>query len=234
MTKRTKGETRDAAGEAHAAVPDSPLARRGLVLILSSPSGAGKTTLTRRLVADRVLGLAVSVSVTTRARRSSEIDGQDYEFIDVDDFESRRDHGELLEWASVHGNYYGTPRRPVERALQAGADMIFDIDYQGTRQVRANLEADVVTVFILPPSLAELRTRLKRRAEDSEEVIERRLEAARTEIERWTEYQYVIVNDDLEESFNALRAILTAERQKRERCVGLDGFVGTLLDESTN
>ena len=211
------------------AAPDGSLARRGVVLILSSPSGAGKTTLTRRLVADRDLDLAVSISVTTRAKRSSEIEGQDYHFIDVEEFESLRDRGELLEWASVHGNYYGTPRKPVERALAAGTDMIFDIDYQGTRQVKANLDSDVATVFILPPSLAELRTRLKRRAEDSADVIERRLVAARVEIERWEEYQYVIVNDDLEQSFNALRAILIAERQRRERCVGLLGFVDTLL-----
>jgi guanylate kinase len=209
----------------------APLARRGLVLILSSPSGAGKTTLTRRLMADRELGLEVSVSMTTRARRSSEIDGQDYHFVDVEEFEALRERGEFLEWAKVHDNYYGTPRRPVERALAAGRDMIFDIDYQGTRQVRASLEADVVSVFILPPSLAELKHRLKRRAEDTEEVIDRRLAAARIEIERWSEYHYVIVNDDLERSFNALTAILAAERHKRERVPGLASFVENLLAE---
>ncbi len=210
-----------------------PVARRGLVLILSSPSGAGKTTLTRALVEERSLGLAVSVSVTTRARRQSEIEGRDYHFIDVEEFESLRDRGDLLEWAEVHGNYYGTPRRPVERTLAAGSDMIFDIDFQGTRQVKTSLDADVVTVFILPPSLAELKHRLKRRAEDSEDVIERRLAAARIEIERWSEYQYVIVNDDLEQSFNTLKAIVSAERQKRERVFGLGQFVETLLRERT-
>lgn len=210
-----------------------PVARRGLVLILSSPSGAGKTTLTRALVEERSLGLAVSVSVTTRARRQSEIEGRDYHFIDVEEFESLRDRGDLLEWAEVHGNYYGTPRRPVERTLAAGSDMIFDIDFQGTRQVKTSLDADVVTVFILPPSLAELKHRLKRRAEDSEHVIERRLAAARIEIERWSEYQYVIVNDDLEQSFNTLKAIVSAERQKRERVFGLGQFVETLLREHT-
>lgn len=211
--------------------PGASIARRGLVLILSSPSGAGKTTLTRRLVADRDLGLSVSISVTTRARRSSEIENQDYHFIDVEEFERLRDRGELLEWAEVHGNFYGTPRRPVERILATGADMIFDIDFQGTRQVTKSLDIDVATVFILPPSLAELKTRLKRRAEDSDEVIGRRLAAARMEIERWTDYKYVIVNDDLEQSFTTLKAILLAERRKRDRQVGLAAFVDGLLNE---
>ena len=218
------------------AVPASleRVARRGLVLILSSPSGAGKTTLTRALMEDRSLDLTVSVSVTTRARRPSEIDGRDYQFIDVEEFDMLRDRSDLLEWAQVHGNYYGTPRRPVERTLAAGSDMIFDIDYQGTRQVKTILGADVVTVFILPPSLAELRHRLKRRAEDSPEVIARRLAAARIEIERWSEYEYVIVNDDLEQSFNTLKAILAAERKRRERAVGLPEFVDALLAEATD
>jgi guanylate kinase len=212
-------------------VAETRIERRGLVLILSSPSGAGKTSLTRALVAAKEAALTVSISVTTRARRHSEIDGRDYRFIDVDEFEALRDHGDLLEWAEVHGNYYGTPRRPVDRALALGADMIFDIDYQGTRQVKEKLGRDVVTVFILPPSLVELKHRLERRAEDSPEVIQRRLDAARIEIARWEEYDYVIVNEDLDRSFHRLMAILTAERLKRERLVGLDRFVGALLEE---
>jgi guanylate kinase len=211
--------------------PGTKLDRRGLILILSSPSGAGKTTLTRELVADKAAKLTVSVSVTTRARRHSERQGSSYDFIDVDQFEAMRDHGDLLEWAEVHGNFYGTPRRPVEAALARGDDMIFDIDYQGTRQVKEKLGQDVVTVFILPPSLAELKHRLERRAEDVPEVINRRLEAARVEIDRWREYDYVMVNDDLDTSFNRLKAILTAERLKRERVVGLERFVSDLLAE---
>jgi guanylate kinase len=211
--------------------PGTKLDRRGLILILSSPSGAGKTTLTRELVADKAAKLTVSVSVTTRARRHSERQGSSYDFIDVDRFEAMRDHGDLLEWAEVHGNFYGTPRRPVEAALARGDDMIFDIDYQGTRQVKEKLGQDVVTVFILPPSLAELKHRLERRAEDVPEVINRRLEAARVEIDRWREYDYVMVNDDLDTSFNRLKAILTAERLKRERVVGLERFVSDLLAE---
>jgi guanylate kinase len=211
--------------------PGTRLERRGLILILSSPSGAGKTTLTRELVADKSADLIVSVSVTTRARRHSEREGSSYDFIHVDQFEAMRDHGDLLEWAEVHGNFYGTPRRPVEAALAGGQDMIFDIDYQGTRQVKEKLGQDVVTVFILPPSLTELKHRLERRAEDVPEVIERRLEAARVEIDRWREYDYVIVNDDLDKSFNSLKAILSAERLKRERVVGLERFVADLLAE---
>ena len=209
---------------------DGAVSRRGFILILSSPSGAGKTSLTKALRADAEAGLDVSVSVTTRARRSAEVDGQDYRFIDTDEFERLRDHDDLLEWAEVHGNFYGTPRRPVEKSLEAGTDMIFDIDYQGAQQVRAKLERDVVSVFILPPSMAELQSRLERRAQDSRETIERRLVNARREIEHWDEYDYVIVNEDLDRSFGELRAILVAERLKRERQVGLGAFVGGLLD----
>ena len=206
-------------------------ARRGFILILSSPSGAGKTSLTKALKADRDTALEVSVSVTTRAKRKNEIDGQDYEFIAVEDFEHLRDHDDLLEWAEVHGNYYGTPRRPVEKHLAAGTDMIFDIDYQGTRQVREKLGQDVVTVFILPPSMPELRSRLERRAQDSSETIERRLKNARVEIARWEEYDYVIVNDDLDKSLAGLRGILAAEQLKRGRQTGLAAFVTELLRE---
>ena len=205
--------------------------RRGLVLILSSPSGAGKTSLTRALIEEKELGLTVSVSVTTRAKRPSEIDGRDYSFIETDEFLSLRDRGDLLEWAEVHGNFYGTPRRPVDRVVSAGGDMIFDIDYQGTRQVREKIGPDIVTVFILPPSMAELKHRLERRAEDSRETIARRLENSRVEIERWSEYDYVLVNQDLGVSFEALKAILGAERLKRDRRVGLSAFVDGLIAE---
>ncbi|MDV2987144.1 UNVERIFIED_CONTAM: guanylate kinase [Methylobacteriaceae bacterium AG10] len=208
------------------------IARRGLILILSSPSGAGKTTLTRAIAQDGGWGLDLSISVTTRARRPSEIDGRHYRFIDREAFEDLRARDDLLEWAEVHGNFYGTPRRPVEKTLGQGRDMIFDIDYQGTRQVRQRLQDDVVTVFILPPSFSELRNRLERRAEDAPETIERRLANARNEMQRWSEYDYVIVNDDLDESFRALQAILTAERLKRTRRTGLPGFVDGLLAEA--
>lgn len=220
-----------APGDDSAAPAATPVQRRGLVLILSSPSGAGKTSLTRALLVEHVSGLSVSVSVTTRAKRPSEIPGQDYDFIDVDEFLALRDRGDLLEWAEVHGNYYGTPRRPVEKALSAGTDMIFDIDWQGTRQVKEKIGADVVAAFILPPSMRELQHRLERRAEDSRETIARRLENARLEIERWSEYDYVVVNDDLGRSLDSLKAILAAERLRRERQTGLDGFVSGLLAE---
>lgn len=205
--------------------------RRGFILILSSPSGAGKTTLTRNVASDPKWELDLSISVTTRQRRPSEIDGKHYNFIDRETFDGYRASENLLEWAEVHGNFYGTPRKPVEKVLGAGRDMIFDIDYQGTRQVRAKLAEDVVTVFILPPSLAELRHRLERRAEDSPDTIEKRLANARVEIQRWSEYDYVIVNDDLDEAFNSLKSIVVAERLKRTRRTGLTDFVDGLLAE---
>ncbi|KAA0124623.1 guanylate kinase [Methylobacterium sp. P1-11] len=212
-------------------VSDS-IARRGLILILSSPSGAGKTTLTRAIAQDPSWALDLSISVTTRGRRPSEIDGRHYHFIDREAFDDLRNRDDLLEWAEVHGNFYGTPRRPVEKVLGSGRDMIFDIDYQGTRQVRSKLAQDVVTVFILPPSMAELRQRLERRAEDSAETIEKRLANARTEIQRWVEYDYVIVNEDLQNAFRALQGILAAERLRRARRTGLAPFVEGLLAET--
>ncbi|ACB25695.1 guanylate kinase [Methylobacterium sp. PvP062] len=217
--------------EAAGNVSDS-IARRGLILILSSPSGAGKTTLTRAIAQDPSWALDLSISVTTRGRRPSEIDGRHYHFIDREAFDDLRNRDDLLEWAEVHGNFYGTPRRPVEKVLGSGRDMIFDIDYQGTRQVRSKLAQDVVTVFILPPSMAELRQRLERRAEDSAETIEKRLANARTEIQRWVEYDYVIVNDDLQNAFRALQGILAAERLRRARRTGLAPFVEGLLAET--
>ena len=210
-------------------VSNPPVGRRGLILILSSPSGAGKTTLTRSLVEEQAGVL--SISVTTRPKRPSEIDGKHYDFIDVEEFKGLRDRDELLEWAEVHGNFYGTPRKPVEKTLASGQDMVFDIDYQGTRQVREKLPDDVVTVFILPPSFKELKARLERRAEDAPEVIAKRLANARIEMERWSEYDYVIVNEDLGKSFESLKAIQAAERLKRDRLVGLSEFVDGLLSE---
>jgi guanylate kinase len=205
------------------------LKRRGLLLILSSPSGAGKSTLTRNLVReDR--GIRLSISVTTRAKRPSEINGVHYTFMEsVADFEEMRDRGDLLEWAKVHGNYYGTPRKPVEQALARGEDMMFDIDWQGTRQIVEKMRSDAVTVFILPPSMTELKARLERRAEDTPDVIERRLRNAREEIAQWEAYDYVLINDDLNRTFRELRSILDAERLRRERQVEVGGFIADLL-----
>jgi guanylate kinase len=209
-----------------------PLKRRGLLLILSSPSGAGKSTLTRNLVeVDR--GIRLSISVTTRQQRASEIGGKHYEFLDsIETFEKQRDRGELLEWAQVHGNYYGTPLKPVEDALARGEDMMFDIDWQGTRQIVEKMKDDVVSVFILPPSMTELKSRLVRRAEDSAEVIERRLRNAREEIAQWGAYDYVLINEKVEATFADLRAILAAERLRRERQVEMGGFIDGLLGEA--
>lgn len=206
------------------------IARRGLMLILSSPSGAGKTTLTRMLLQNKPLDLTLSISVTTRPRRSSEADGIHYHFITRQKFDSMREQGALLEWAEVHGNFYGTPRGPVEAILEQGRDMLFDIDYQGTLQVREQAPADVVTVFILPPSMTELRGRLERRAEDAPEIIASRLANARNEITRWTHYDYVLVNDDVQASFAEIGSILAAERLKSARAGrGIGQFVENLL-----
>ena len=206
----------------------SDIARRGIMLVVSSPSGAGKTTLTRNLL-EMEENVSLSVSVTTRKKRSSEIEGSHYYFITKRRFESMRDSDELLEWAEVHGNYYGTPRESVEKALASGRDMLFDIDWQGTQQLYARMRGDVVSVFVLPPSAAELRARLERRAEDSGDVITRRLRNAAEEIPHWNEYDYVLVNRDLDRSFVRLRAILTAERLKRVLRPNLESFVGELL-----
>ena len=203
--------------------------RRGLMLVLSSPSGAGKSTLARNLLAIDD-ALILSISVTTRPRRTSEVDGVHYHFIDAERFARMREGGELLEWAEVHGNFYATPRAPVEAALAAGSDVLFDIDWQGTRQLAEAMPADIVRVFILPPSMVELRARLERRAEDAEAVIDKRLANARDEIRHWNEYEYVIVNDDLQRSLGLVRAILTAERQRRERQPELAALVAGLLD----
>jgi guanylate kinase len=204
--------------------------RRGMILILSSPSGAGKTTLTRMLMQDKSLDLTLSVSVTTRARRSSEIDGIHYRFIDRREFDRMKSDGDLLEWAEVHGNGYGTPRAPVEQVLAEGRDMLFDVDWQGARQMRERLGDDVVTIFVLPPSMRELRSRLERRAEDSSTTIDERLDNAKSEIERWRNYHYVIVNDDLQRAYSDALAIVTAERLRVSRAaVGIERFVHSLI-----
>ena len=212
---------------------ETHLARRGLIFVLSSPSGAGKSTLARELLSSDT-ELDISVSVTTRARRPSEINGRHYHFIDQETFARMRDHAELLEWAEVHGNFYGTPRAPVERALSQGRDVLFDIDWQGTEQLSAleHLKPDLVRVFVLPPTFAELRSRLERRAEDSSETISKRLRNARDEITKWRGYDYVIVNDDLDRSLSNVRAILNAERICRERVTGLADFIDRLLGEA--
>ncbi len=203
--------------------------RRGVLLVLSSPSGAGKSTLSRLLLEDGHLGL--SVSVTTRERRPSEVNGVHYHFITRKEFEQKRDNDELIEWAEVHGHYYGTLRSTVETALAGGRDMLFDIDYQGARQLQEKMPDDVVSVFILPPSMKELKSRLNRRAEDSQDVIDLRLHNARGEIEHFRSYDYVIINQDLEQSFALIKAIHLAEAIKRRRCLYIDSFVKSLLDE---
>ena len=203
------------------------IARRGLMLVLSSPSGAGKTTLSRMLLeADRHIEL--SVSVTTRPQRRGEVDGRDYHFIDLARFEAMVKSAKLLEWAEVFGHRYGTPRIPVEKALRAGRDVLFDIDWQGTQQLREKARDDLVSVFILPPSVKELERRLERRAQDSRSIIRRRMAKAAGEMSHWPEYDYVIVNHDKREAFAEVRAILAAERLKRERQIGLSEFVRDL------
>jgi len=208
----------------------SRIKRRGLMLVLSSPSGAGKSTIARNLL-ENDPSLELSVSVTTRARRGSEIDGVHYHFISQRDFDRLKDTDALLEWAEVHGNFYGTPREPAEMAMAEGRDMLFDIDWQGAVQLNEKMRADIVSVFILPPSMAELKSRLKRRAEDSDATIERRLKNARVEIEHWREYDFVVINDDLDRAFGEVKSIVTAERLRRNRRPGLFDFVTRLLDE---
>ncbi len=207
---------------------DTPFTRRGLLLILSSPSGAGKSTLTQLLVRNDSK-LKLSISVTTRERRGSEVDGVHYHFISNDAFKEMREKGELLEWAEVHSNFYGTPYKPVEQTLRHGDDMMFDIDWQGSQQIAEKMPDDVVSIFLLPPSMAELKARLERRAEDKEDVIARRLKNAREEISHWESYDYVLVNKDLQQTYEELQSILRAERQKRSRQTGLTGFIKELL-----
>lgn len=201
--------------------------RRGLMFVLSSPSGAGKTTLSRMLVAETP-ALRMSVSATTRPMRPGEVEGRDYFFVDKARFEAMAAGGELLEWATVFDNRYGTPRAPVEAALASGQDVLFDIDWQGTQQLRSRSPNDVVSVFILPPSVSALEQRLHTRAQDSDEVIRGRMRKAGDEMSHFDAYDYIVVNDNIGIAFEAVKSILRAEQLKRERQVGLSGFVQNL------
>lgn len=203
------------------------LTRRGVMMVLASPSGAGKSSISRAIFAQDP-SISLSVSVTTRPKRTDELEGRDYHFIDVAEFHRMRDAGELLESAEVHGNFYGTPRARVEEKLSQGRDILFDIDYQGTLQLLDKVREDMVTIFILPPSIKELRKRLERRAQDSKGTIEKRLKNARIEMDHFAEYDYVLVNRDLEESVQKVRTILAAARLERERYKGLAPFVRRL------
>jgi guanylate kinase len=207
--------------------------RRGLMFVLSSPSGAGKTTLSRMLVAETP-ALQMSVSATTRPKRPGEVDGRDYYFVDQKRFDAMVAGGDLLEWASVFDNRYGTPRAPVEAALAAGQDVLFDIDWQGTQQLRSRSPSDVVSVFILPPSVTALEQRLHTRAQDSDEVIRGRMRKAGDEMSHFDAYDYIIVNDNIGIAFEAVKSILRAEQLKRERQVGLSGFVRELQRQLEN
>lgn len=203
------------------------VARRGLMLVLSSPSGAGKTTLSRKLL-DEDKNVMLSVSVTTRKIRPGEENGRDYHFINRRQFDALVEKNELLEWAEVFDNYYGTPKKPVMDALAAGRDVLFDIDWQGTQQLGDKAPNDLVTVFVLPPSIPELKRRLNKRAQDDYETINRRMAKAADEMSHWFEYDYVVINRDLDQAFADVSAILAAERLKRERQPGLSDFVRSL------
>jgi len=203
------------------------IARRGLMLVLSSPSGAGKTTLSRKLL-ESDPGVELSVSVTTRKQRPGEIDGRDYHFIDATRFDAMVEAGELLEWAQVFGNRYGTPRVPVEAALARGRDVLFDIDWQGTQQLQEKSGRDLVSIFVLPPSVPDLERRLRTRAQDSDEVIHARMAKAADEMSHWAEYDYVVINTEIDHAFAEVQSILAAERLKRERQTGLSEFVRRL------
>ena len=205
----------------------STVCRRGLMLVMSSPSGAGKTTISRALL-ERDSGISMSVSATTRPPRPGEIDGKDYHFMAVERFHAMVEQREFLEHARVFDNFYGTPRGPVDAILRRGSDVLFDIDWQGTQQLAQNARADLVSVFVLPPSVAELEQRLRGRGQDSAEVVAKRMAKAGDEMSHWPEYDYIIVNEDLERSIASLQAILTAERLKRDRLVGLPDFVTRL------
>jgi guanylate kinase len=208
--------------------PFRDLARRGLMFILSSPSGTGKTTIARMLL-DQVDGIGMSVSVTTRPMRPGEIEGTDYHFVDQAEFDRMVEDGEFLEWARVFGHAYGTPKAQIKAGLKDGRDFLFDIDWQGTQQLYQRMETDVVRVFLLPPSIAELEHRLRGRKTDSEEVIQGRMDRARAEISHWDGYDYVVVNNDIDECYTKVRTILEAERMRRARQTGLVDFTRQLM-----
>ena len=207
-----------------------PIERRGLMFVISSPSGAGKTSLARKLI-ENDPDIAMSVSMTSRPPRPGEIDGQDYIFVSEDKFNEALEKGALLEWARVFDNLYGTPRREVEDRLKNGKDVIFDIDWQGTQQLHEKAGQDVVRVFILPPSVRALEQRLKKRGQDDDEVVRRRMSDAANQISHWAEYDYVIINENLDKSLNELATVLHAERLKRERRIGLSSFVQGMIPE---
>jgi guanylate kinase len=204
--------------------------RRGIMLILSSPSGAGKTSISRTIMRQDE-NIKLSVSVTTRPKRANEVDGVDYHFRTVDEFKQMRDRNELLEWAEVHGNFYGTPKAEINQMLEAGTDVLFDIDYQGALQLYKHCAEDIVGIFVLPPSIKELKHRLERRADDSEEVIVRRLKTARKELKEWNRYDYIIVNNDLDNSCKIVSEIISAARIHRSRQSDLPRFIKGLQDE---
>jgi guanylate kinase len=206
------------------------IARRGLMLVVSSPSGAGKSTLARRLLQNDSQ-ISMSVSVTTRPKRANEVEGQDYFFVSGERFEEMVREGAFLEYATVFGNRYGTPAAPVEKMLGEGRDVLFDIDWQGAQKLTAKAKDDLVLVFILPPSREELERRLRERAEDPPDVVARRMAEANNEISRWSEYDYVIVNDDVQKAQKQLEAIVAAERLNRQRQIGLVDFVRRLTGE---
>lgn len=200
------------------------------MLVLSSPSGAGKTTLARRLL-EEDKEITMSVSTTTRAPRPGEVEGTDYNFTDTENFTDRRNRDEFLEWALVFDNFYGTPIAPIEEAIAQGHDILFDIDWQGAEQICKARRSDVVTIFILPPSGKALEERLRKRAQDSDEVVKRRMAGASNEIRRWDSYDYVIINEDIGESLSSIRAILASQRLKRERRTGLSDFVKQIQND---
>ena len=210
--------------------PMETINRRGLMLVLSSPSGAGKTTIARRVLGEDP-GITASISHTTRARRPGEVDGKDYHFIDKQTFTQMRDEKAFLEWALVFDNFYGTTRAPVDEALAQGRDVLFDVDWQGADSLREQAKDDVVSVFVLPPTAGALEERLKTRAQDSDDVVARRMAGASNEIQHWNDYDDVLVNFDVEQSVAAVHAVLAAERLKRTRLIGLDSFVQGLLTE---
>ncbi len=204
-----------------------PIKRRGIMFVLSSPSGAGKTTLSRLLL-DQDRNLSLSISATTRPQRPGEVDGVHYHFITPEEFSQKIEHGDFLEYAHVFGNYYGTPKKAVLDGLNAGKDILFDIDWQGTQQLALNSRSDIVPVFILPPSLNDLETRLKSRAQDADDVVAARMSRASDEISHWAEYDYIVFNHDIQEALVNLKSILYAERLKKERQLGLGDFIRNL------
>lgn len=210
---------------------NNKIERRGMMIVISSPSGAGKSTIARHLHEDDDMNLAISVSVTTRERRPSEIDNVHYHFIDFEEFKYLRDSNEFLEWAEVHGNYYATLRETVKKGLEKGKDILFDVDYQGASQLRQKTPQDVISIFIIPPSMRELSTRLHHRSEDSQQVIDARLASARIEMRHWKNYDYIIINENLNQALAEVKAIIISERLKHHCRLSLQKFIDNLISE---